>query len=545
MEFDFDNAPSETSSNAPEYTVSELSGAVKKAVETQFSFVRVRGELGRVSQPASGHIYLDLKDEKAVISGVIWRGKAGSMTMRPEQGLEVIVTGKLTTFAGQSKYQIVIETMEPAGQGALMALLEARRKKLAAEGLFDESAKQKLPFMPRVVGIVTSPTGAVIRDMMHGFRERFPVHVLVWPVRVQGETAAGEIAAAIEGFNKIEAGGNIARPDVLIVARGGGSLEDLWSFNEEVVARAAANSKIPLISAVGHETDWTLIDYVADARAPTPTKAAEWAVPDHAKLLENLLELKLRQVKAVQRGLGDLRTHLKSAGRGLPRLSELIGRPRQQFDALSGRLAMVLGVFTSAKRHRFTAIAGRLQSHLLLGRLYQLQDRLLRYGKNISGHVMRRLSLASTSFQHQQARLQPAVVLERLQQRRDMLLQLEARSTRTLAQEVIRRRQYLEGVEKLLSSLGYQNVLARGYAIVRDKSGSMIRGVSDISGGASIDIELTDGILHADVSGVERQGAAGRKTVSREESESGDKESGVKKSKTRGKVKGDDQGSLF
>ncbi|HWV82843.1 MAG TPA: exodeoxyribonuclease VII large subunit, partial [Hyphomicrobiaceae bacterium] len=268
------------SSNNPELTVSELSNAIKRALEDNFGFVRLRGEISGYRGPhASGHCYFSLKDDKAKIEAVIWRGVFQKLRFRPEEGLEVIATGKVTSYPGSSKYQIVIEALEPAGVGALMALLDERRRKLAAEGLFAEERKRPLPFLPRVVGIVTSPTGAVIRDMLHGFEERYPTRVIVWPVRVQGETSAKEVAAAIRGFNGLPPDGPLPRPDVLIVARGGGSLEDLWGFNEEIVVRAAAESAIPLISAVGHETDWTLIDLAADARAPTPTKAAEWAVP--------------------------------------------------------------------------------------------------------------------------------------------------------------------------------------------------------------------------------------------------------------------------
>ena len=262
-----DNGGAEPLANVAEFTVSELSFAIKRAIEDGFTYVRVRGELGRISRPASGHVYLDLKDEKSVLAGIIWRGQAAKMSVQPEQGMEVVVSGRITTYPGQSKYQIIIDSLEPAGAGALLAQLEKLKKKLEAEGLFDEERKKPIPFMPRVVGIVTSPSGAVIRDMMHGFAERFPVNVLVWPVRVQGPTSGAEVAAAIRGFNAFAESDDVPCPDVLIVGRGGGSLEDLWGFNEEQVARAAAESSIPLISAVGHETDWTVIDLVADARA--------------------------------------------------------------------------------------------------------------------------------------------------------------------------------------------------------------------------------------------------------------------------------------
>ncbi|MBS0251063.1 MAG: exodeoxyribonuclease VII large subunit, partial [Proteobacteria bacterium] len=312
---------SRSGANAPEFSVSELSGAIKRALEDGFGYVRLRGEISGYRGPhASGHCYFALKDDKAKIEAVVWKGTFGRLRFKPEEGMEVVAQGKITTFPGSSKYQIVIEALEPAGAGALMALLEERKRKFAAEGLFDEDRKRPRPFLPKIVGIVTSPTGAVIRDMLHGFNERFPTRVLLWPVRVQGEGSAAEVAAAIRGFNALEADGAIPRPDVLIVARGGGSLEDLWSFNEEIVVRAVAESTIPLISAVGHETDWTLIDLVADARAPTPTKAAEWAVPKYSELIQNVEKLMLRKRTAVRRAIESARTHLRASARGLPKL---------------------------------------------------------------------------------------------------------------------------------------------------------------------------------------------------------------------------------
>ena len=294
------DAPSRTAAvNLPEWTVSELSAALKKTVEDAYGYVRVRGEVsGFKGASPSGHVYFRLKDDKAVLEGVIWKGVYGRMRVKPEEGLDVIVSGKLTTFAGSSKYQIVIETLEPAGVGALMKLLEERKKKLAAEGLFDEARKQLLPFLPEVIGVVTSPTGAVIRDILHRLADRFPRRVLVWPVRVQGEASAAEVANAIRGFNALPERGALPRPDLIIVARGGGSLEDLWSFNEEIVVRAAADSMIPLISAVGHETDITLIDFAADRRAPTPTAAAEIAVPVRAELMAQIAALGARSSPA-------------------------------------------------------------------------------------------------------------------------------------------------------------------------------------------------------------------------------------------------------
>ncbi|TAG27064.1 MAG: exodeoxyribonuclease VII large subunit, partial [Rhodobacterales bacterium] len=289
--------------NQPEYTVSELSGAVKRVIEGEFGLVRVRGEVGRVSRPASGHLYFDLKDDRSVIAAISWKGQVAKMQVRPEEGMEVVATGRMTTFPGQSKYQLIVDDVAPAGAGALMAMLEKRKAALGAEGLFDQGRKQLIPYLPKVIGVVTSPSGAVIRDILHRLRDRFPRHVLIWPVAVQGQACAPEVAAAIKGFNAIAPGGPIPRPDVLIVARGGGSLEDLWGFNEEIVVRAAAGSMIPLISAVGHETDTTLIDYAADLRAPTPTAAAELAVPVRLELLATLEALGARLMRGTVQGV--------------------------------------------------------------------------------------------------------------------------------------------------------------------------------------------------------------------------------------------------
>src|SRR4051794_25714038 len=339
--------------NIVEVTVSELSMALKRTIEDSYGYVRVRGELGKVSYHSNGHIYLDLKDDKACLAGVVWRTAAPRIKLKLEAGLEVVVTGRITTFPGQSKYQIVIETLEPAGLGALMALVEERKKKLAAEGLFDAARKQLLPFLPAVIGVVTSPTGAVIRDILHRLGDRFPRHVIVWGVRVQGEGSAAEVAAAIHGFNAIVAGGAIPKPDLLIVARGGGSLEDLWSFNEESVVRAAAASMIPLISAVGHETDVTLIDFASDKRCPTPTAAAECAVPVRSDLLAQIDSLARRHFSSWARGQESRRNELRAAARALPAPAELLALPRQRLDAAAGSLPRALKANSHAHFRRF------------------------------------------------------------------------------------------------------------------------------------------------------------------------------------------------
>src|ERR1700684_4269017 len=328
--------------NLPELTVSELSTALKRTIEDAYGYGRVRGELGKVSYHGNGHVYFDLKDDRASIAGVIWRGTEPRIKLKLEAGLEVVITGRLTTYPGRSQYQIIVETLEPAGLGALMALLEERRKKFIAEGLFDEARKQLLPYLPTVIGVITSPTGAVIRDILHRLADRFPRHVLLWPVKVQGEGSAAEVAAAIEGFNAFPEQGALRRPDLLIVARGGGSLEDLWSFNEEIVVRAAAASMIPLISAVGHETDTTLIDFASDRRAPTPTAAAEMAVPARADLVADLEHKAARLIGGLNRLAQPRRLRLSRAERGLPDLPALLGTARQRLDDRAERLLLAL-----------------------------------------------------------------------------------------------------------------------------------------------------------------------------------------------------------
>src|SRR5215203_1798449 len=327
--------------NIVEMTVSELSMALKRTIEDAYGYVRVRGELGDVKYH-NGQIYLDLKDDRACLAGVVWRTAAARIKIKLESGLEVVVTGRITTYPGKSRYQIAIETLEPAGLGALMALVEQRKKKLAAEGLFDAARKQLLPFLPHVIGVITSPTGAVIRDILHRLADRFPRRVIVWGVRVQGEGSAAEVAAAIHGFNAIVPGGRVPKPDLLIVARGGGSLEDLWSFNEEIVVRAAAASMIPLISAVGHETDMTLIDFAADKRAPTPTAAAEMAVPVRSELLLQVESCARRSLACWQRNQERRRTELRAAIRALPDAEELLALPRQRLDHAGTRLPRAL-----------------------------------------------------------------------------------------------------------------------------------------------------------------------------------------------------------
>lgn len=366
--------------NAAPLSISEISNLLKRTVEDRFGFVRLRGELSGVKRAASGHLYCALKDDKAVIDGVMWRGGAQRLAFRPEDGVEVIVTGKLTTYPGRSKYQIVIETMEIAGEGALLALLEKLRARLAAEGLFAPERKRALPFLPQVIGVVTSPTGAVIRDILHRLADRFPSRVLVWPVLVQGEGAAQQVANAVRGFSAIVPGGPVPRPDLVIVARGGGSIEDLWSFNEEVVVRAVAESSIPVISAVGHETDTTLCDYAADCRAPTPTAAAEMAVPVRAELAATLAELAHRKRRCALRPVTLGRERLEARVQRLPKPDAILAAKAQKLDELSERLRRGLRDEAGAKREQLNRIAGKLSLPLLRHRVEVCGERVQRAG---------------------------------------------------------------------------------------------------------------------------------------------------------------------
>lgn len=486
---------SDSTGNIHEFTVSELSFALKKTVEEKYPYVRVRGELGRVSRPVSGHIYLDLKDEKAVINGVVWKGVAAGMKIQPEQGLEVIVTGKLTTFPGQSRYQIIIERMEPAGAGALMALLEERRKKLAAEGLFDAARKQEIPFLPAVIGVVTSPSGAVIRDILHRVADRFPTRVIVWPVRVQGESCAGEVAAAIAGFNAFEPGGAMPRPDVILVARGGGSLEDLWGFNEEAVVRAAAASTIPLISAIGHETDWTLLDHAADERAPTPTAAAERAVPVRADLVFTLEDLARRTSQAARRQLQDKRNGVISAGRALPKPAELLALARQRLDAFAGRNTMAL-----ARRHQDLA-ASLTAASLAMPKMRHMVDKARQRYETLAARGRQTLKaglmMHQAHYQRVTGPLSPGIITRGIAEKGLRLDELSTRQRGAGRRRLIEARRRLGAGGQLLASLGYVNVLGRGFALLRSGEGGMIRSAAAAPPGTALDIELADGHIKA------------------------------------------------
>ena len=392
-----DEPPPPARDNNPPQTVSELSFALKRTLEDRFGHVRLRGEISKVNHHASGHVYLTLKDDKAAIDGVVWKGSVRGLGVRPESGLEVIVTGKITSYPARSSYQIVIETMEAAGAGALLAQLERLKAKLAGEGLFEPGRKKPIPTFPAVVGVITSPTGAVIRDILHRIAERWPCRVIVWPVVVQGDAACGQVSNAIRGFDALTPGGAIPRPDILIVARGGGSVEDLWCFNDEGLARTVAAATIPIISAVGHETDTTLIDFVSDRRAPTPTGAAEIATPVLADLVYAVADLDRRLARAGGRILEDRRTRLRAAARGLPaRPEDLLALPQQRLDHAGSRLGSALHRNVAVHERQFAAVSARLSDGLLQRAIERRHDRLTAFADRFAPAMTRRLDQDAT-----------------------------------------------------------------------------------------------------------------------------------------------------
>lgn len=488
----------EAPSNQPEFTVSELSGAVKRVIEGEFGLVRVRGEVGRLSRPASGHLYFALKDDKATLDAVSWKGQVARLQIRPEEGIEVIVTGRMTTFPGQSKYQLIVEDMVLAGAGALMAMLDKRKAALAAEGLFDPARKQPIPYLPGVIGVVTSPSGAVIRDILHRLRDRFPRHVLIWPVAVQGQSCAGEVAAAIAGFNALPLGGAIPRPDLIIVARGGGSIEDLWGFNEDIVVRAAAASRIPLISAVGHETDTTLIDYAADLRAPTPTAAAEMAVPVRADLIAALQAVAARQSRALGNILGGRGQRLRDMSRALPRVDTLLERPNQRFDIAVQRLGGALGLAAANKRSALGAVAGRLRADLLRAGLARRAAALSTLVGRLDDRLARRNAAFAAGLDKWGSRLAPALArllsdaTRKTTEGRARLAQLDMRLHAAPKQAFATLSARLEALDRIRQTLGYTETLARGYAVVRG-DGAVVTSRTGAESASRLEIEFADG----------------------------------------------------
>jgi len=440
---------SDSNTNLPDLTVSELAASLKRTIETNFDHVRVRGELGRVTVARSGHMYADIKDDKAVLNTVMWKGQVNALSFRPEEGLEVVAEGKLSIYAGRSNYQLIASSMRPAGAGALMALLEERKKKFAAEGLFDPEHKKALPYLPETIGVVTSPTGAVIRDILHRVEDRFPVRVILWPALVQGELAAAQITSAIDGFNRMT-GAN--RPDVLIVGRGGGSIEDLWPFNEETVVRAAFASQIPLISAVGHETDTTLIDYVSDARAPTPTGAAEIAVPVRSELLATTDNYGNRLRRSLLLRVANLKDRIRGAR--LPRADAILTPKRQRFDYAEAGLKHGLKAAIDRKSLSLTAISSRLR---------------------------------------------PEALPIDLKRRKDSLREIAVRARPALNRLHIRLAERLTSLGKLLETLSYQSTLERGFAVVRAPDGSIIRKAETAQGEGALRVVFADGEVSATI----------------------------------------------
>lgn len=481
--------------NAHEFSVSDLSGALKRVIEGAFDHVRVRGEVGRVFRARSGHLYLDLKDDRAVLASIVWKGVAARLEVQPEEGMEVIATGKITTFPGQSKYQLVIENIAPAGVGALMAMLEKRKKALAAEGLFAPKRKKRLPYIPRKVGVVTSPTGAVIRDILHRLGERFPLPVDVWPVTVQGPNCAAEVARAIRGFNAMTGD---ARPDVLIVARGGGSVEDLWGFNEELVVRTAAESEIPLISAVGHETDTTLIDLASDIRAPTPTAAAEIAAPVRGDLLAALAGLDERRERSVARLMEDRGRRLRDLSRALPRADELVAERRQRLDHAAERLPLALSRAADRKRVALSGVAGRLTPGVLLNRLAQRAERVDGLGRRLPGPLR-------------------AIVTDGTRRKEAAAHRLD----RIGPQVIPVARDRLEKSARLLETLSYRATLARGYAVVRDTDGALVPKAEGVTSGAGLEVEFADGRVNVVASGGSAPPSKPRKAAAKKAGDQG------------------------
>ncbi|MBI1245987.1 MAG: exodeoxyribonuclease VII large subunit [Alphaproteobacteria bacterium] len=465
--------------NLPEYSVSELSQAVKRTVEDNFEIVRVRGEISGFKRHTSGHLYFSLKDADAAIDGVCWRGAAGKLGIKPEDGMEVVATGRLTTYPGRSKYQIVVERMELAGQGALLKLIEDRKKRLAAEGLFDASRKRKLPYLPDTIGVVTSATGAVIRDILHRLADRFPRRVLVWAVAVQGEGAAEQVAAAIRGFNALVPGGAVPRPDVLIVARGGGSLEDLMAFNDEIVVRAAAESEIPLVSAVGHETDTTLIDFAADVRAPTPTAAAEMVVPVRQELAARIARAGATLEASLARTLDERRTRIAAAARALGDPKRMVEERAQRLDERGERLKLAILAALDARKRRTIELGARLPDPKT--QLERARGQLLRLSAALASNAGARRTALAREAKHLD----------------DLLTRAKSAGIRVMET----RGQRIAALGELLESYSHKKVLERGFAMVVDADGRPVQKAGEAEPGAHVTLTFADGTAGATIDG--------------------------------------------
>ncbi len=510
--------------NAPAYSVSELAFALKRTIEDAYGFVRLRGELSKVTFHGNGHVYLDIKDERACISGVIWKGQVKGLAVRPQTGLEVIVTGRVTTYPGRSQYQIIIESMAPAGVGALLAQLERLKTKLQSEGLFEVERRRSLPAMPGVIGVITSPTGAVIRDILHRITDRWPCRVIVWPVVVQGDQAAAQVRAAIEGFNALKPGGAIPRPDLLIVARGGGSVEDLWPFNDEALARAVAAGTIPLISAVGHETDTTLIDFVSDRRAPTPTAAAEMATPVLADLAAALADYERRMIGCGARLVRERRDRLAATAARLPRLPDLLALATQRLDIASGGLSAALRAGVAHHRHELTTAGAALKPTLLHRPMEIKRERLAGLAARArpaiqavlarrrepldaaSGDLAAALLAGISRHRHELATvgsaLRPTLLQRPMDAQTARLAGVAARAGPAIARSLTRSGERLVALEKLRLSLDPDRPLGRGFARVHGASGVLARSAASLAAGEAVRLVFHDGERGAVVDGV-------------------------------------------
>ena len=482
--------------NTPEYTVSDISGEVKRTLEGTFGRIRVRGEVGRVFKARSGHLYYDIKDDRNVLACTTWKGQISGLSVVPEEGLEVVVTGRLTAFGAQSKYNLNVDEVAVAGQGALMALLEKRKKQLEAEGLFAPERKKPLPYLPQIIGVVTSPSGAVIRDILHRLRDRFPRKVLIWPVAVQGSNCAPEVANAIQGFNQLTPGGALPRPDLVIVARGGGSIEDLWGFNEEIVARAVAASEIPLISAVGHETDTTLIDFVSDRRAPTPTAAAELAVPVRLELLAWTGEQGARLSRAATDAVQRRAQRLRDLSRALPRPDSLLNTPRQRLDLIADRLTPALERGVQNRHLQVVKLSAHLRPSTLRNLVKARQD------------AVRNLS----------SRLSVRPIQREIELQRQNVNRLAERMNTAQLTRLDRMRQQLVSTDRLRETLSYKATLQRGYAVVRADD-QVLTTKEQAARHDTLHIEFADGFLTTGQTSVPR--AASKKAPKKEAPDQG------------------------
>ncbi len=478
-------------SNTPEFTVSEIAGSVKKLVESELGWVRIKGEVGRVVQARSGHLYFDLKDDRSVLSCMTWKGQIPQLGLIPEEGTEVVAEGKMTASGFQSKFALNAQRLAIAGEGALMALLEKRKKALAAEGLFEEALKKPLPYLPEIIGVVTSLQGVVIRDIMHRLRDRFPRKVLVWPVAVQGQACAPEVARAIAGFNAMTPGGAMPRPDLLIVARGGGSVEDLWGFNEEIVARAAAASDIPLISAVGHETDTTLIDFVSDKRAPTPTAAAELAVPVRHELVAWVEGQAARMSQLVSQGITTRGQRLRDMARALPRADALLDTPRQRLDRASEQLGPALISGVQRRRVRLADVSGGLRAATLQRRVENDRRRLHELSARLGPALDRSVAMRRDRYETRARAFRPEALVQDQQRKAQDFGRLVTRLSDNGTRRINTLRDRITALDRLRETLSYKGTLARGYAVVRGDD-AVVTSTKAAKAAQTLEIEFAD-----------------------------------------------------